>query len=75
MTVYVNNEETVVMRFVSLCSPFENAISLQNHLYFFRDMFGQDCVSRSKTGNTLSVTVDGKSANVSLDTRASIHSF
>ncbi|XP_041043954.1 cleavage and polyadenylation specificity factor subunit 3 [Cetorhinus maximus] len=33
------------------------------------DMFGQECVTKSKTGNTLSVTVDGKAANISLDTR------
>lgn len=34
----------------------------------FRDMFGEDCVS-SKDGSVLCVTVDGKTANVSLDTR------
>uniref|UniRef100_A0A8C9F490 Cleavage and polyadenylation specificity factor subunit 3 n=1 Tax=Pavo cristatus TaxID=9049 RepID=A0A8C9F490_PAVCR len=40
-------------RFVGLC---------------FRDMFGEDCVS-SKEGSILCVTVDGKTANLSLETR------
>lgn len=34
----------------------------------FRDMFGEDCVS-SKEGSILCVTVDGKTANLSLETR------
>ncbi|NWH49395.1 CPSF3 factor, partial [Fregata magnificens] len=34
----------------------------------FRDMFGEDCVS-SKDGSVLCITVDGKTANISLDTR------
>uniref|UniRef100_A0A8C3K8Z0 Cleavage and polyadenylation specificity factor subunit 3 n=1 Tax=Calidris pygmaea TaxID=425635 RepID=A0A8C3K8Z0_9CHAR len=33
-----------------------------------QDMFGEDCVS-SKEGSVLCVTVDGKTANISLDTR------
>uniref|UniRef100_A0A4W3HXE4 Cleavage and polyadenylation specificity factor subunit 3 n=1 Tax=Callorhinchus milii TaxID=7868 RepID=A0A4W3HXE4_CALMI len=34
-----------------------------------QDMFGQECVAKSKSGKSLSVTVDGKTANISLDTR------
>lgn len=34
----------------------------------FRDMFGEDCVS-SKDDSVLCITVDGKTANISLDTR------
>nr|XP_032633349.1 cleavage and polyadenylation specificity factor subunit 3-like [Chelonoidis abingdonii] len=33
-----------------------------------QDMFGEDCVT-AKDGSILSVTVDGKTANISLDTR------
>lgn len=33
-----------------------------------QDMFGEDCVS-SKEGSILCVTVDGKTANLSLETR------
>ncbi|KAM9616317.1 cleavage and polyadenylation specificity factor subunit 3 isoform 4-T4 [Morphnus guianensis] len=33
-----------------------------------QDMFGEDCVS-SKDGSVLCITVDGKTANISLDTR------
>lgn len=33
-----------------------------------RDIFGEDCVS-VKDGSVLSVTVDGKTANVNLETR------
>uniref|UniRef100_A0A8C3RJA3 Cleavage and polyadenylation specific factor 3 n=1 Tax=Chelydra serpentina TaxID=8475 RepID=A0A8C3RJA3_CHESE len=33
-----------------------------------QDMFGEDCVS-AKDGSVLSITVDGKTANISLDTR------
>lgn len=33
-----------------------------------RDIFGEDCVS-VKDGSVLSVTVDGRTANVNLETR------
>lgn len=37
-------------------------------LFILRDIFGEDCVS-VKDGSVLSVTVDGKTANVNLETR------
>ncbi|XP_050806705.1 cleavage and polyadenylation specificity factor subunit 3 isoform X3 [Gopherus flavomarginatus] len=36
-----------------------------------QDMFGEDCVT-AKDGSVLSVTVDGKTANISLDTRVNL---
>lgn len=39
-----------------------------------RDIFGEDCVS-VKDGSVLSVTVDGKTANINLETRVRSCSF
>lgn len=37
-------------------------------LFTYRDIFGEDCVS-VKDDSVLSVTVDGKTANINLETR------
>lgn len=38
------------------------------YLFTLRDIFGEDCVS-VKDDSSLSVTVDGKTANINLETR------
>lgn len=43
-------------------------------LLILRDIFGEDCVS-VKDGSVLSVTVDGKTANINLETRVCSCSF
>ena len=42
--------------------------------FILRDIFGEDCVS-VKDGSVLSVTVDGKTANINLETRVSSCTF
>ncbi|CAM9715272.1 cleavage and polyadenylation specificity factor subunit 3 [Lampetra fluviatilis] len=45
-----------------------SAVFLQRVLTMLSDMFGEDSVSLSQAGDALSVSVDGRTVNVSLDT-------